>query len=96
MFRFTLRVSASEPSSDTLKPVILIAESCQSRVRRSGYLGNSGFREAFDTFIDLPKGCRIIVSMTTLYNVFNTSSHDSREPRALEWFLLKPEADFQG
>ena len=31
----------SKPS-DTLKPVILIAESCQSGIRRSGHLGNAG------------------------------------------------------
>ena len=36
--------SASELPSDTLKPVILIAESCQSGIRRSGHLGNAGYR----------------------------------------------------
>ena len=33
--------SPSKPPSDTLKPVILIAESCQSGIRRSGHLRNA-------------------------------------------------------
>ena len=32
----------SEPSSDTLKPVILIAESCQSGADRNSHSGNAG------------------------------------------------------
>ena len=51
--------SASELPSDTLKPVILIAESCQSGIRRSGHLGNAGL-DAFTLHAmpDRQKGSR--------------------------------------